>query len=106
MATTITEACINCGACIPECPNEAITQGDDYYVINPQLCTECVGFHDHEACQAICPVECCIPDPNNVETEGILLDRAKQLHPGDAFPDLASLPADLSRFRKGAAVGA
>jgi ferredoxin len=69
-------------------------------VIDPKLCTECVGFHDHEACQAVCPVECCLPDPNIVETEGVLLDRAKALHPDKAFPDLAALPANLSRFRK------
>ena len=65
MATMITEECINCGACEPECPNEAISEGEDIYIIDPNLCTECVGFHDYEACQAVCPVECCIPDPNN-----------------------------------------
>jgi len=59
-----------------------------------------VGFFDHEACQAVCPVECCIPDPNNKETEEVLLARAKQVHPDKTFPDLASLPATLSRFRK------
>ena len=81
MATYITEECINCGACEPECPNEAISEGDDIYVIDPKLCTECVGFHDHEACQAVCPVECCLPDPNNVETEEALLTRAKRSTP-------------------------
>ena len=63
MTTYITSDCINCGACEPECPNEAISEGDEIYVIDPELCTECVGFHDHEACQAVCPVECCLPDP-------------------------------------------
>ncbi len=63
MATYITEDCINCGACEPECPNEAISEGDEIYVIDPELCTECVGFYDHEACQAVCPVECCLPNP-------------------------------------------
>ena len=58
MATYITTDCINCGACEPECPNEAISEGDEIYVIDPELCTECVGFYDHEACQR-CPVECC-----------------------------------------------
>jgi ferredoxin len=95
MATTITEECINCGACEPECPNEAISEGDDIYVIDPNLCTECVGFHDEEACAAVCPVDCCIPDPNRREDETLLLDRAKQIHPdkqfGTGFP---------SRFRK------
>ena len=71
MATYITEECINCGACEPECPNEAISEGEDIYVIDPKLCTECVGFHDHEACQAVCPVECCLPDPKHAETEDL-----------------------------------
>ena len=81
MATYITEECINCGACEPECPNEAISEGDDIYVIDPKLCTECVGFHDHEACQAVCPVECCLPDPKNVETEEVLLAAPRRCTP-------------------------
>jgi len=100
MATHISEECINCGACEPECPNDAISEGDSIYVIDPKLCSECVGFFDHEACQAVCPVECCTPDPNNKETEAVLLGRAKQLHPDKGIPDLAALPASLSRFRK------
>ena len=100
MATHITEECINCGACEPECPNEAISEGDDTYVIDPNLCTECVGFHDYEACQAVCPVECCIPDPERRESEETLLDRARKLHPETNFPPLEALPAGLSRFRK------
>ena len=96
MATTITEECINCGACEPECPNEAITEGDDIYVIDPNLCTECVGFHDNEACQAVCPVECCAPDPNIRESEETLLERAKKLHPDKAFP--SPLPPELTLF--------
>ena len=103
MATIITEECINCGACEPECPNQAIAQGEDIYVIDPALCTECVGFHDEEACAAVCPVDCCIPDPNNPETEGDLLARAQQLHPERSFPTIAALPAQLSRFRRPAA---
>jgi hypothetical protein len=67
-------------------------------VIDPQLCTECVGFHDHEACAAVCPVDCCVPDPNIVESEEVLIARARALHQdtnfGDNFP---------SRFRKGSA---
>ena len=100
MATHITADCINCGACAPECPNEAISEGSDIYTIDSNLCTECVGFHDYEACQAVCPVECCIPDPNNVESEQILLERAVKLHPDKEFPALDALPANLSRFRK------
>ena len=100
MATIITEECINCGACEPECPNEAIAQGEDIYVIDPALCTECVGFHDEEACAAVCPVDCCIPDLSNVEAEEALLARAQKLHPQKEFPPLAALPAHLSRFRR------
>jgi ferredoxin len=83
MATRITEACINCGACEPDCPNQAISAGDGIYVIDPELCTECVGFYDHEACQAVCPVECCLPDPERVEPEARLIERALRLHPND-----------------------
>ena len=112
MATYITEECINCGACEPECPNTAIYPGgvqwqapdgamhdalsNDIFYIVPEKCTECVGFHDHEACQAVCPVECCLPDPNHVETEDALIARAKSLHPDKTFED--PYP---SRFRKG-----
>jgi len=110
MATTITSECINCGACEPECPNTAIYAGavgwdlngeshpaiaQDIYYIVPSKCTECVGFHDHEACAAVCPVDCCIPDPANLETESVLLARARELHPETTFPDDAP-----SRFRK------
>src|SRR5690606_14233456 len=101
MATHITEDCINCGACEPECPNEAISEGDEIYVIDPELCTECVGFHEQEACQAVCPVECCLPDPNHVETEEALIERALRLHPDDdelkRRVEANTLP---SRFRK------
>ncbi|HEY3153879.1 MAG TPA: YfhL family 4Fe-4S dicluster ferredoxin, partial [Candidatus Binatia bacterium] len=69
MATMITNECINCGACEPECPNNAISQGDPVYVIDPKLCTECVGFHDYEACAAVCPVDVCVTDPHNIESE-------------------------------------
>ncbi len=84
MATTITAECIQCGACLPECPNEAISEGADTYQIDPARCTECVGFHEKEACQAVCPVECCLPDPSRPETESVLAARAISLHPQDA----------------------
>lgn len=101
MATHITTDCINCGACEPECPNQAISEGDEIYQIDPNLCTECVGFYDHEACQAVCPVECCLPDPNHVETEESLIDRAKRLHPDDdALQKRITENAYPSRFRK------
>jgi len=95
MATMITNECINCGACEPECPNNAISQGDPVYVIDPVLCTECVGFHDYEACAAVCPVDCCVTDPNNVETEEALIARARLLHQDTDFGENFQ-----SRFRK------
>jgi hypothetical protein len=95
MATMITTECINCGACEPECPNNAIRQGDPVYVIDPLLCTECVGFHDYEACAAVCPVDCCVTDPNNIESEEVLIDRARSLHPETSFGD-----SFQSRFHK------
>ncbi len=85
MATMITEVCINCGACEPECPNDAISEGDEIYVIDPQRCTECVGHFAEEQCAAVCPVACCVPDPNNVESEADLLARAQKLHPSTDF---------------------
>ncbi|MCA9558029.1 MAG: YfhL family 4Fe-4S dicluster ferredoxin [Myxococcales bacterium] len=99
MATIITDECINCGACEPECPNSAISEGDDIYVIDPNLCTECVGFHGDEACQSVCPVECCIPNPDIRESEAELLERAKNLHPDQSFPDTGELDETTSRFR-------
>ena len=100
MATVITEECINCGACEPECPNSAISQGDDIYIINPELCTECVGFHGEEACAAVCPVDCCVPDPAHTETEEQNYSKLARIHADKQFPSLADLTADLSRFRK------
>jgi len=102
LATFITDECINCGACEPECPNEAISEGDDIYVIDPERCTECVGFHGDEACQSVCPVECCIPNVEIRESEAELLARAKALHPtDDALQALTPKALDdtTSRFR-------
>ena len=99
MATFITDECINCGACEPECPNEAISEGDDIYIIDPKLCTECVGFHGDEACQSVCPVECCIPDPDIREDELQLLKRAIALHADQNFPESEELDETNSRFR-------
>lgn len=100
MATMITSECINCGACEPECPNNAISQGDEIYVIDPLLCTECVGFHDYEACAAVCPVDCCVTDPNNIEPEEALIVRARSLHQDVDFGERFE-----SRFRKGSGAG-
>jgi NAD-dependent dihydropyrimidine dehydrogenase PreA subunit len=96
MATMIASDCINCGACEPECPNNAISQGDPIFVIDPQLCTECVGFHDYEACAAVCPVDVCVTDPNNIESEEALIARARTIHPETDFGATFQ-----SRFRKG-----
>ncbi len=114
MAIKITDACINCGACEPECPNTAIYEGgmpwnmaegtslkgevklmagnmvdaensiqpisEEFYYISPDKCTECKGFHEEPQCAAVCPVECCVPDENNVETEKDLLTKKAFLH--------------------------
>jgi ferredoxin len=114
MAIYITDECINCGACEPECPNNAIYEGgvewaiadgtsvegpytlnsgettdafdkhtpvsDDFYFISPDKCTECKGFHDEPQCAAVCPVDCCLPDPNHVESDEVLLARKEKLH--------------------------
>lgn len=114
MAIIITDECINCGACEPECPNTAIYEGgiewameegtavsgtyeledgtevpvdkklepveDDYYYIVPDKCTECKGFHEEPQCAAVCPVDCCVPDPDREESEEKLLARQARLH--------------------------
>ena len=110
MSTMITEECINCGACEPECPNTAIYEGganyelnggshpaiaQDVYYIVPEKCTECVGFFDQEQCAAVCPVDCCVPNPKDVESEEQLIAKAKVIHPDQTFG--AEFP---SRFRK------
>jgi len=75
MAYMITDECINCGACDPECPNNAISEGNPVYVIDPNLCTECVGYYDEPQCISICPVDCIIPNPDFVETKEQLLKK-------------------------------
>ena len=114
MAIMITDECINCGACEPECPNNAIYEAaepwaisdgtsvsgeytlmngevvdaddeqepvaDDFYYIVPDKCTECIGFHEEPQCAAVCPVDCCVPDPDHVESEDTLLNKKEQLH--------------------------
>ncbi|HOP51100.1 MAG TPA: 4Fe-4S dicluster domain-containing protein [Ignavibacteriales bacterium] len=105
MAIMITEECINCGACEPECPNNAIYPGstdwslggktygegetsprgyngfyqsDRFYIV-PDKCTECKGHHDEPQCASVCPVDCCVPNPDIVETEEQLLEKNKWL---------------------------
>lgn len=79
MALKITEECINCDVCEPACPNEAISAGEQIYVINPNLCTECVGHFDRPQCQLVCPVDCIPQDPEHVETKEELLKKAQDL---------------------------
>jgi ferredoxin len=81
MAYKITDECISCGACEPDCPNQAITEGDTQYVINPARCTECVGSHEASRCAELCPVDACVPDSQ--ESKEQLLERWKKLHPGE-----------------------
>ncbi len=79
MALIITEECINCAACEPECPNEAISAGDEIYEIEPDKCTECVGHFDESQCVAVCPVDCCVLDPDHKETKEELMTKFKRL---------------------------
>ena len=79
MAYIITEECINCGACEPECPNDAITAEDEIYVIDPNKCTECAGHYDESQCAAVCPVDCCVPDEDRKETREQLMAKYERL---------------------------
>lgn len=98
MALLITDSCINCGACEPECPNTAIYEGgqkwvlngnshnpvtDEYFYIVPDKCTECVGFHDEPQCMAVCPVDCIIINPDRIETKEELLAKKEHLYQFD-----------------------
>jgi ferredoxin len=100
MALMISEECINCGACEPECPNTAIYVGgdeyelngqmfpalsQDYYYVVPEKCTECAGFHDSEQCVSVCPVDACVKDPKHEESRDALLEKARGLHPDKTF---------------------
>ncbi len=67
MALMINEECINCDVCEPECPNGALSQGQDAYVIDPEKCTECVGHFDSPQCVDVCPVDCIVNDPAHTE---------------------------------------
>ena len=102
MAIKITDDCIYCEACEPECPNNAIyapeeswrfsdgtTMSDDtekealsdeFFYIATDKCTECKGFNEEPACAAVCPVDCCVDDEDNVETEEELMAKKERLH--------------------------
>ncbi len=79
MALMITDECINCDVCEPECPNEAIYMGEEIYEINPDLCTECVGHFETSQCVEVCPVECIPVNPAHVETQEQLLAKYEKL---------------------------
>jgi len=79
MALMITDECINCDVCKPECPNNAIYEGEEIYEINPDLCTECVGHFDEPQCQKVCPVDCIPHDPDMEESQEDLLIKYKNL---------------------------
>jgi ferredoxin len=79
MALLITDECINCDVCEPECPNEAISPGDEIYEIDPNLCTECVGHYETSQCVEVCPVDCIPLDANHVESKEELMEKYKIL---------------------------
>jgi ferredoxin len=79
MALKITDQCINCDVCEPECPNGAISMGEEIYVIDPKRCTECVGHFDKPQCQEVCPVDCIPLDPEHVESREELQAKYERL---------------------------
>ena len=79
MSLTITDECINCDVCEPECPNGAITQGEEIYQIEPALCTECVGHFETSQCVDVCPVDCIIIDSEHQETKEQLMGKYQGL---------------------------
>lgn len=82
MALKITYDCIACAACVEDCSNQAISEGPGIFVIDPERCTECVGFHDSPQCVDICPVDACVPDPDHQESyEELLTKKEQQLSP-------------------------
>ena len=83
MAYKITDECISCGSCEPECPNQAISEGETTFVIDPNKCTECVGAHESSKCAEICPVDACVADLDHKESREHLLKKWQGLHPGE-----------------------
>lgn len=79
MSLFITDECINCDVCEPECPNKAISQGAEIYEINPDLCTECKGHYDEPQCQIVCPVACIELDKNNIESDTQLMEKYRKI---------------------------
>jgi len=83
MAFKITDECISCGACEAECPNTAISEGETIFTIAVDKCTECVGSFSSSRCADVCPVDCCVVDPDNEESQDQLMEKWKGLHPGE-----------------------
>ena len=79
MALMITDECINCDVCEPECPNGAISQGEEIYVIDPNLCTECVGHFETSQCKEVCPVDCIVVNPEHQESKEVLQQKYEAL---------------------------
>ena len=80
MALKILDTCINCDMCDPECPNGAITLGEEIYEIDPNRCTECIGHYEEPTCVSVCPIDCVKPDENHIENEVDLLAKFLQMH--------------------------
>jgi ferredoxin len=84
MALMITDECINCDVCEPECPNGAISLGEDHYLIDPDRCTECVGHFAAPQCREVCPVDCIPFNPERVEDRDALMAKYRRLVSGPA----------------------
>ena len=85
MALKILDSCINCDMCDPECPNQAITLGEEIYEINPDLCTECIGHYDKPTCVSVCPIDCIKVDPERVETVDQLAEKFVEIYGHEMF---------------------
>ena len=96
MALWITDECINCDVCEPECPNQAISMGAEIYEIDPHRCTECVGHFDEPQCVQVCPVSCIPINPSHVETKTQLMAKYQALRDGAAaLPSAAASAAPV-----------
>jgi ferredoxin len=86
MSLKITDLCINCDVCEPECPNGAISMGAEIYQIDPRKCTECVGHFDAPQCREVCPVDCIPLDPDHIESRETLRMKFERLESAKALP--------------------
>ena len=99
MSMMITDECINCDVCLPECPNDAISQGDEIYIIDPNKCTECVGHFDTPQCVEVCPVDCIPLNPDYLETKEQLQEKFLRLTAGQVISG-RSWPAAVRSDRR------